>query len=326
MRIISGRRRFATWTLALFLSAIGNESTSLIRADEGTNKPPLRLDRAFVFGRATDSAGSVNNVASESDLIGPAKQPQWTARRAFAETDIYVIPPGEIEFNQFYISSHSRNAKPENLFETEFEFGLPWRTQFDVEVNYAIERGRLHYDETLLELPHALADWGKIPLNPAVAGAWRFINEEPDAFVIRLLLAEEVCKKVHFGANLTYGRQIGGAHETAYELNVALSHVMIDSKLTVGMEILAEFETETEGTPGVPGVDTERTTNVMLGPSILWKPTRTTHLGLVPLFGLTSDSPVVEAFVVFGFDFGPFGWNRGERENEGGFGPLRKRR
>jgi hypothetical protein len=40
---------------------------------------------------------------------------------------------------------------------------------------------------------------------------------------------------------------------------------------------------------------------VLLGPSIEWRPTPRTHLSVVPLLGLTHDSPVVEAFIVFSF-------------------------
>src|SRR6185503_4682301 len=111
--------------------------------------PGVRLDPAIVTGKAA----SVHEVTSESDLVGPANQPEWTTRRAFAETDVYVIPTGEIEFNQFYVSSHPRDGKPENLFESEFEFGLPWRTQFDVELNYSVNSGKGRYNETVLELP-----------------------------------------------------------------------------------------------------------------------------------------------------------------------------
>ena len=42
----------------------------------------------------------------------------------------------------------------------------------------------------------------------------------------------------------------------------------------------------------------------LLGPSIQWRPTHNTHLDFVPLVGTTHDSPGVEAFVVFGVDFG----------------------
>ena len=135
----------------------------------GVTNEPTRLEPVTVVGRQV----GFHDVESESDRVGPANQPEWTARRVFSETDIYVIPRGEIEFNQFYISSHPRHGKPENIFESELEIGLPWRTQFDVELNYRVEEGRLNYDSTRIELPHALANWGKIPFNPAIAPGWR---------------------------------------------------------------------------------------------------------------------------------------------------------
>ena len=150
-----------------------------------TNESSLRTLPPVIV---TGTSRSLHDVTSESDLVGPANQPEWTTRRAFAETDIYVIPPGEIEFNQFYISSHPRQGKPENLFESEFEFGLPWRSQVDVEVNYSLQNGNLQHDAMLVEIPHALADWGKIPLNPTVDAGWRFNTESADAYFFRLLL------------------------------------------------------------------------------------------------------------------------------------------
>ena len=272
------------------------------RAETTNAVPPVRLDPVIVTGKTV----SLHEVASESDLVGPANQPEWTTRRVFAETDIYVIPTGEIEFNQFYVSSHPREGKPENLFESEFEFGLPWRTQFDVEMNYSVNSGRGRYDETLLELPHALADWGKIPFNPTIDGGWRFISGEADAYFFRLLLAEEFCKRFHFGADLTFDQQVGGERERSYELNTALSYAAIDSKLNVGVELLAEYESDAKD---------EHSTSVLLGPTVLYKPTRNTHVGLMPLFGLNHDAPILEAFIVFGIDFELFA-HRGSANGE----------
>jgi len=284
-----------TWPAALLMVTLALGAFSAqCQSTNASAQIPRRLDEVTVFG-----TNSIHSVPSESDLVGPANQPEWTARRAFAETDIYVIPQGEIEFNQFYISSHPREGKPENIFESEFAFGLPWRTQFDVELNYKIEGGRLAYDSTRIELPHALADWGKLPLNPALDAGWRFNQGTDDAYFFRLLLAEEFTKRLHFGANFGYERQIGGDLETEYEFNLALSYVVLDKRLTVGAELLVEHETDR---------DDEEETTALLGPSVLFKPTQNTHLGLIPLFGLTHGSPAAEVFVVFGIDFEPFNW------------------
>ncbi len=290
-----------------------------------TNAPSInQLAPIDVIGRAV----GLHEVASESDRVGPANQPEWTTRRAFAETDVYVIPPGAIEFNQFYRSSHPRSGKPKSSFESEFEFGLPWRTQFDVELKYSLNGGKLKHDATLIELPHALADWGKIPLNPTLDGGWRFNSGESDAYFFRLLLAQEFGKRVHFGANLSFEKQVGGERETARELNAALSYVAIDSKLTLGIELLVEYEKSREWVAG--NLERNYSTTAMVGPTALFKPTRNTHLGLVPLFGLTHDAPVVEAFIIFGIDLEPFltrNSNSAEgSKDSGGFHPFRRSR
>ena len=163
-------------------------AAGVAKSGGGKDEGVTLLEPITVFGQYS----SYHDVTNESELVGPAKQPEWTTRRAFAETDIYVIPPGEIEFNQFDISSHPREGKPENLFESELEFGLPWRTQLDIEPNYRIEEGRLIYDSTRIEGPHALADSGRIPLNPALDVRWRFNHEEDDSYLFRLLLAEQL--------------------------------------------------------------------------------------------------------------------------------------
>ena len=71
------------------------------------------------------------------------------------------------------------------------------------------------------------------------------------------------------------------------------------------MEFLTEFESEDEE---------EYESEVLLGPAVLYKPTRDTHLGVVALAGLTDDSPKVELFFVFGIDLEPFTWSRGRGE------------
>jgi hypothetical protein len=308
--------------IALALTAACLWPSSTFRAQSPDATPPVRLEPVNVVAKPL----SLHDVNSEADLVGPAQQPEWTARRAFGETDIYVIPSGEIEFNQFYISSHPRHGKPENLFESEFEFGLPWRTQFDVELNYNVNSGRGRYDSTLLELPHALADWGKIPFNPTIDGGWRFRTEEADSYFARLLLAEEFGKRVHFGMNLAFERQVSGELETGYELTAGLSYVAIDQKLTIGMELLVEYETSRDFEGGA--VEHEYSTSVALGPLLLYKPTRNTQLALESQFGLTQDAPSVGVFLIFGIDFEPFaGRDSGSGESgtdKGGFWPLRK--
>ncbi len=298
-------------------------------AQTNTASEPTRLPPTQVFGEQR----GLHDVESEADLVGPANQPEWTTRRVFAETDVYVIPTGEIEFNQFYISSHARHGKPENLFESELEFGLPWRTQFDVEMNYGVEAGRLSYDSTMIELPHALADWGKLPLNPTLDAGWRFKTEAPDSYIFRLLLAEQIGERFYFGANLSFERQLAGELETAYELTSALNYRLVDRKLSIGAQLVVEYETarEREFDAEENEWETSRihSTQVLLGPSVLYRPGRNLYLGLTPLLGMTRESPTVEAYFLLGIDFEPFsraGSGSPEREQDGALPRLRRPR
>ena len=146
--------------------------------------------------------------------------------------------------------------------------------------------------------------------------------------MFKLLLAEEINPRLHFGANLGFGRQVGGEHETAYELNAALSYVVKDSKLAVGVEALVEYESVQGGGDDDDGPT--HSTTIMVGPSVLYKPTPSTHVGLVTLFGLTNDSPVMQAFILFGMDFEPFSGartaRRGDDKDAGLFQPVHRPR
>jgi len=295
----------------------GAAITAILRAQE-TGPASVVASPVIVSGEnAEDTSGAL--TGTEAERVGPAKQPEWTTRRVFADTDIYVIPTGTFEVNQFFDSFHPGQGTHQALFETEFENGLPWRTQFDVEVDYSHLDGKTRYDYTLLELSHALADWGKLPLNPTINGGWRFIRDEPDAFFVRLLLADEFWHRIHFGSNLTFDRQIGGEQETSWELNQAVSWIVLQKTLSMGLEMRAEYEKERADrddeeidSPSGKKRKFNYSTTVVMGPSLLFKPTRRTHLELVPMAGLTHDSPHLDAFLVFGIDFSA----REERESD----------
>ena len=89
----------------------------------------------------------------------------------------------------------------------------------------------------------------------------------------------------------------------------AVSYTAIDSKLSVGAEMNFERTTE-KGLRGEPELE------FLIGPSVQWRPAPRAHLDLVPLFGATRDSPVVEAYIVFGFELG------GRNESDGSRAPI----
>ena len=77
-----------------------------------------------------------------------------------------------------------------------------------------------------------------------------------------------------------------------------ISYTLVDQKLSLGEEAKIESET-TAGHRGPAPYEVD------VGPSLQWRPTRNMHLDLLPLFGVTGQSPHIEAWVILGYDFGP---------------------
>src|ERR1043166_4206185 len=107
---------------------------------------------------------ATNELAEEAPL-GPNQQPEWTARRRFTTTRIYVQPPWQIEVESGWDAQYFRSHKgsPFHLLTQEFELGLPYRFQVDYEYAEAINKdgnGRWTYDSSSFELRWALAEWG----------------------------------------------------------------------------------------------------------------------------------------------------------------------
>jgi hypothetical protein len=70
----------------------------------------------------------------------------------------------------------------------------------------------------------------------------------------------------------------------------------MDERLNLGVEILAEHTTET-------GSRSDAEVEFLAGPTVNVRFTRNFFITLAPLFGLTDDSPDLEAFAVAGFQF-----------------------
>ncbi len=281
--------------LVIALSGVTARTTG----QEATNTKPSPLPPAVVTAQ-----GAMTNELAEEQLVGPNEQPEWTTRRRFATTRVYVLQPGQMEFEQWWKGQWPREGKANHLFQSEVEFGLPYRFQVDVYEN--LERtdlGTFQHQGVQTEARWALADWGKIPLNPTLYGEWAFNDHAPDKYEVKLLLGEDLAPRWHWGFNVFYEQEVGGARGSEAGFAQAVSYTVLDEKLSVGLEMKLE-RTSNPNLDGGPAVEFD------LGPSIQWRITPRLHLDLVPLFGTTSDSPLVEAWVVFGFDFGPGGNHR----------------
>jgi hypothetical protein len=239
---------------------------------------------------------SAKNITDDS-LIGENQQPEWTAHRLFPTTRVYVLPPWQVEFEQWWQSKYPRQGEAEHIFQSEVEIGLPYRFQVDLYQNVDHLDGGSTSTGNQVEGRCAFADWDKIPLNPTLYAEWKFNGSGPDAYELKLLFGEQLAPRWHWGFNLFYEQEVGGPRATELGFSQAFGYSAIDGKLSVGVEMNLERTTE-KGSRSDPAVE------FLIGPSIQWRPTRRTHLDLVPLFGTTGDSPHVEAFLVFGIELG----------------------
>ncbi|HXI83042.1 MAG TPA: hypothetical protein VNL17_03010 [Verrucomicrobiae bacterium] len=246
---------------------------------------------------------TATNDLSEETLIGPNQQPEWTTRRRFAITRIYVQPPWQAETEFGWDAVYPRGGSPQHVLQQEIELGLPYRFQVDYEIHGAnfeegtTGGGRWHYASSEFELRWALADWGKIPLNPTLKVEWKINGDGTDAAEANLLLGDELAPRWHWGSDLFYEQAVNGDRRTEKAVSLAVSYSVIDEKLGIGMETKLDSENDVD--------DRHAHLNLELGPSVQWRLTSRLHLDLESLFGVTGFAPHVETFVFMGYDFGP---------------------
>jgi hypothetical protein len=256
-------------------------------AASAQDAPTTSLSRVTVTG----------NPVSGDTLIGENRQPEWTAHRRFATTRVYVLPPWQVEFEQWWKGKFPREGQPEHLFQSEIGIGLPYRFQLDLYENVEHGSGGTRHAGTQVEARWAFAEWGRVPLNPALYVEWKFNDSAPDAYEVKLLLGEQLAPRWQWGFNLFYEQETGGARATEWGFSQAVGYSPLGSKFSVGLETKFE-QTNERGSRGDAEIE------FLIGPSIQWRPSSRIHFDLVPLFGTTGDSPRVEAYLVFGIEFG----------------------
>ncbi len=173
-------------------------------------------------------------VVTGDELPGAYGAPGAFSRSRFSPlTTAYVLPPGSVYAAFIYEGDVFHEGKPDHLFTEEVEVGLPYR--FGIALENRVERfaGDTENSAFSVEARYALADWGKIPLNPTLFAEYRFgtgkiLHEEgpppppgkeeeggppdlPDAYEFRLLLSQEFGERVEWAFNAFFERENVGA-------------------------------------------------------------------------------------------------------------------
>ena len=255
----------------------------------------------------------------EEDLVGPYKQPEWTQHRRFPTTRVYVQQPtGAVEFEQWFEIRIPKNHHPNNENEIrireELEFGLGHRFQLDL---YLIQVWNGLNDKTVnsldwraisAELRYALADWDVIPGNPTLYFEYLVFNNDENTVEPKLLFGGQLASHWHWGLNLVYERELGlhSFRTEEFKISAGLSYSLVDTLLSAGVAIESSYEAEFDsGAAHVrwDGTGGDRTREVLIGPSLQFRPIPRAHIDIEPLFGVTGESKRAKIFIVFGWDF-----------------------
>ena len=235
--------------------------------------------------------------ASHADGTGAYNQPVWVQHRRFSTTRVHIQRnPWEAAVEQWW-RGRLKDGEWKHLFQEELEIGLPGRMQFDIYEDWVVEDGKASHKDVAAEIRYGLADWGVIPLNPALYLEYKWVDPSHGADVIepKLLLGDNF-GDYQWGLNFVYERELGGENTEEIQITQGISKAVSDS-WSLGLEMKYVHET-VEGSRGNPEH------KVLLGPSVQWRPTENTHFDVVALAGLTKDAPDIEGYVIFGIDFG----------------------
>src|SRR5438105_1162306 len=249
--------------------------------------------------------------------------PPGLSRSRFSNTvNAYVLPPWSFFFGELFEGVGFRHGPPDYLFTQEVEMGLPYRFNIAAESQFERFNGGGGAQTVSLEARWALADWNKIPLNPTIFAEYKFgvgtIRHEevppppggeeeeesgpptiPDAYEVRLLLAQDFFERVEWAMNWLFEKENTGdrGREWGFSQAAMIPVLLPAERLKVGVEMQYRNLTvkDTRGDP---------LNSFVIGPTVGWKPTAQTRLDISPLFGCTHDSPVADVFVAFSWLFG----------------------
>jgi hypothetical protein len=145
----------------------------------------------------------------------------------------------------------------------------------------------------------------------------------PDAYELRLLLSQDFFERVEWALNGFFEQEMAG--DRGREWGIAQSIVTpislfpraqsappsadhkgvagtpANEKVTENLKAGIEFQFRSFSDSGSRG---NPYNSFVIGPTVAWKPTRSTRLDVSPLFGVNHKSPELQLFVVFSMFFG----------------------
>jgi hypothetical protein len=227
--------------------------------------------------------------------------PDLSHGRISTLTKSYVLSPFSFELESGYEGDIFRHGLPAQLFRQEVEMGLPAR--FTVGVQNQVEHfgGDTFERSFTLEARYALANWNKLPLNPAISAEYRFgfSDTSRDSGELALLISHDFPNLIEWAMNIFVDREFGGRGSTSagFAQSVEVPVLLPEEKLEIGLEMQYRSGGET--------IESDRTIKgLVIGPTLAWRPTKSVRFDLSPLFGCSDHTPSLQMFAVFSFSFG----------------------
>ena len=262
---------------------------------------PAILSVPSAAGQETENRQVVVQAEAEELPSAYGAPPDLSHGRISTLTKSYVLSPFSFEFEAGYEGSIFRHGLPAQLFRQEIEMGLP--TRFTVGLQNQIEHlaGDTRDRSFTLEARYALANWNKLPLNPAISAEYRFglSNGLPDSGELALLISHDFPHEIEWAMNIFVDRDFGGKESTnaGFAQSVEVPVLLPEEKLEVGLEMEYRSGGETIGLE-------RKTKGLAIGPTLAWRPTKNARFDLSPLIGCSDHAPAVQVFAVFSFSFG----------------------
>ena len=299
----------------------------------------------------TRTTSTTSSSASESEIVvrGDELPSAYGAPGSFSRsrfstlTNAYVLPPGGVFAGLIYQGDYFNHGPSDNSLTQEVEIGLPYRFGVAFENQIEFANSDVSNRSFSIEGRYALADWGKIPLNPTIfaeykIGTGEILRDEGPAEEDMMMMDEGMRRLRKAEEDMgDEGDMAAGKgrpdQPDAYEFRLLLSEEIAKN---VEWAFNAFLENETSGDRGrewgfaqsiqVPillprerlkaGVEMQYTNftvkdtrgdpshRFVIGPSISYKPTARMRFDIAPLFGATEDAPDVQLFAVFSYVFG----------------------
>ena len=316
--------------LACAGSALAQDAVAAPRTDT-TARPAAAAETNPSPANRTTTQTSTTSTEPTMVVTGDELPSAYGAPGAFSRsrfsplTAAYVLPPGSVYAALLYEGDAFHEGPPDHIFTQEVEVGLPYR--FGVAVENRVERfnGDTENSSFSVEARYALADWGKIPLNPTLFAEYKFgigtiLHEEgpppppgeeeegdgppnvPDAYEFRLLLAQDFGEHVEWAFNAFFERENVGdrGREWGFAQSFQVPLLLERERLKVGVEMQYQNFTvkDTRGSA---------INRFGIGPSVSYKPSAHSRFDVTTLFGTTEETPQVAVFAVFSYVFGSGG-------------------